>query len=257
MDRIGRLGIGCCLRDVRHLGSTIPRLNSPTAQTTHHTACASLRHFAALIPPLARRHRVVAFDAFGCGRSPKPDYAADAYATEELFEDLLEVYRRYKVRRRAVYGCIRVYEQGRREKKRNTQMPDLFMSSSLPHTMNEEHPPHTPSHTSTFLHTQKQGRRNLLVGHSFGSSQVMRLAAHIEAEEAAAKAAAIRPKGVTEEEAATRPPAATAKGKTRGASEILGLVLLASAYHVPDGGNPIFALPLPVLTLLKPVISQV
>ena len=78
------------------------------------------------------------------------------------------------------------------------------------------------------------------MGHSFGSSQVLRLAAHVEAEEAARRHVA-RKGGDGEDHR----------------SEILGLVLLASAYHVPDGGNAVFALPLPVLTLIKPIISQV
>ena len=80
------------------------------------------------------------------------------------------------------------------------------------------------------------------MGHSFGSSQVLRLAAHVEASEATSRQAARRE---------------GKKGEGEGRSEILGLVLLASAYHVPDGGNPVFALPLPVLTLIKPIISQV
>lgn len=88
----------------------------------------------------------------------------------------------------------------------------------------------------------------------------MRLAAHIEAEEERAAAAA-RQKRRTESS-----PVEEEDGEGEGEetskeapppSEVVGLVLLASAYHVPDGGNPIFALPLPVLSLLKPVISQV
>ena len=96
-----------------------------------------------------------------------------------------------------------------------------------------------------------KGRRNLLVGHSFGSSQVKRLAAHVEAAEAAEARALARQQRHEQQhqQAPGRPPP--------GASEILGLVLLASAYHVPDGGNPIFQLPLPVLSFIKPVISQV
>lgn len=86
-------------------GMAHPRI-PPQPTTYTNTACASFRQFARIIPPLARRgHRVVAFDAFGCGQSPKPEGHWDAYATEELFLDLLEVYRRYKVGQ----GRARVY----------------------------------------------------------------------------------------------------------------------------------------------------
>ncbi|GAB5037519.1 hydrolase [Nannochloropsis oceanica] len=110
-----------------------------------HGAMATWRQFMRLLPSLSRYFRVVCFDAYGCGESPKPaGVDGSAFSTDELFEDLKEVYDRFK---------------------------------------------------------GKGG--NILVGHSFG------------------------------------------------------LVLLASAYHVPDGGNPIFTLPLPVLNLIKPIISQV
>jgi len=36
---------------------------------------------------------------------------------------------------------------------------------------------------------------------------------------------------------------------------LVGLVLLASALKMPDGGHPVFDLPLPVLTAIQPVIS--
>jgi hypothetical protein len=52
-------------------------------------------------------------------------------------------------------------------------------------------------------------------------------------------------------------PPFSSSSTSSSSSSILGLVLLASAYHVPDGGNPIFTLPLPVLNLIKPIISQV
>lgn len=75
----------------------MPHSNSiPTP--THPPACASFRQFARIIPPLARQYRVVAFDAFGCGQSPKPEGAWAAYSTEALLGDFLEIYERYKVR---------------------------------------------------------------------------------------------------------------------------------------------------------------
>ena len=83
--------VSVCLWVVR----LTPCPTNPTKPTK--TACASYRQFARIIPPLAKRFRVVAFDAFGCGQSPKPKGHWDAFATEELFADLLEIYRRYKV----------------------------------------------------------------------------------------------------------------------------------------------------------------
>jgi pimeloyl-ACP methyl ester carboxylesterase len=143
-----------------------------------HGAMASWQQFRLIIPRLSEHFHVVSFDAYGCGDSPKPKHDESAFATEELFEDLLEIYLRYK------------------------------------------------------------GPQNLLVGHSFGSSQIMRLAHYLQQSEAFHTHTRTYP----------NPPPP---------SDLLGLVLLASAYHVPDGGNPVFNLPLPVLNLIKPMISQV
>jgi len=119
-----------------------------------------------------------------------------AFSTEELFEDLIEIYERFK---------------------------------------------------------GKGG--NVLVGHSFGSSQVIRLAESLQRREGG------QPQhthdagaGAGEVRGAMYPPFSSFSSSS---SSLLGLVLLASAYHVPDGGNPIFTLPLPVLNLMKPIISQV
>ncbi|EKU21394.1 alpha beta domain protein, partial [Nannochloropsis gaditana CCMP526] len=88
-----------------------------------HGAMATWRQFSRILPSLRRHCRVVCYDAYGCGDGPKPENVPpSAYSTEAHFEDLLEVYQRFK------------------------------------------------------------GRRNVLVGHSFGSSQAMRLAAVVERE---------------------------------------------------------------------------
>ncbi|KAM3571719.1 hypothetical protein VYU27_006254 [Nannochloropsis oceanica] len=176
-----------------------------------HGAMATWRQFMRLLPSLSRYFRVVCFDAYGCGESPKPaGVDGSAFSTDELFEDLKEVYDRFK---------------------------------------------------------GKGG--NILVGHSFGSSQVMRLAECVQQREGGPGQSQHQhqhqhhhqPHQPSQYEhhagalvrGAMHPPFSFPSSS----SSILGLVLLASAYHVPDGGNPIFTLPLPVLNLIKPIISQV
>ena len=186
--------------------SSLPRL---------FPAMATWRQFTHLLPSLSRYFRVVCFDAYGCGESPKPaDVDGSAFSTDELFEDLKEVYDRFK---------------------------------------------------------GKGG--NVLVGHSFGSSQVMRLAECLQRREGGPGHKEVgqqqqqqrqrqrqQPRYGQHEGAVVRGamyPPFSSSSTSSSSSSILGLVLLASAYHVPDGGNPIFTLPLPVLNLIKPIISQV
>jgi pimeloyl-ACP methyl ester carboxylesterase len=38
---------------------------------------------------------------------------------------------------------------------------------------------------------------------------------------------------------------------------LAGMVLLASAYHMPDGGHPVFSLPIPILRIIQPILSRV
>ena len=58
-----------------------------------HGSCASMLQWSAQIDALAERHNVVAYDAYGCGRSPKPN-DWHAYSAAQHVEDLKAVVRR-------------------------------------------------------------------------------------------------------------------------------------------------------------------
>jgi len=107
------------------------------------------------------KHRVVAYDAYGCGQSPRPhDYAA--YSQDNSMRDLSAVFDRYK------------------------------------------------------------GRKNLLVGHSYGCSQATRLAASR-------------------------------------AEQVHGLVMIGPGYapsHFPAGSIKVFKAPLIVLKMMRPLLSR-
>jgi pimeloyl-ACP methyl ester carboxylesterase len=128
---------------------------------------------------------VVVFDAFGCGRSPKPRAWA-AYATEALLED----------------ACA------------------LFAASAA---------------------AGGDGRA-LVVGHSFGTALALRLAAREAARDTA---------GVDSAAGGAGGAAGGAGGGRR-----LALVLVGAAAHLPDGGHPVFRLPLCLLRCLQPALSR-
>ena len=59
-----------------------------------HGAMAGAFTFEQILPDLAARYNVVAYDALGCGQSQKPK-EADAYATSELIKDMTTVFDTY------------------------------------------------------------------------------------------------------------------------------------------------------------------
>mmetsp|Transcript_22757 Transcript_22757/g.65591 ORF Transcript_22757/g.65591 Transcript_22757/m.65591 type:complete len:314 (+) Transcript_22757:99-1040(+) len=59
-----------------------------------HGSCASMVQWLRQAEMLATRHNVVAFDFFGCGRSPKPE-GWSIYSCEELYRDLEAVVKRF------------------------------------------------------------------------------------------------------------------------------------------------------------------
>lgn len=80
-----------------------------------HGSMATMQQFEAQITELygSGNCRVVAFDAYGCGKSPRPtDFTA--YSKDNLFQDLLAVFDRYKGFKNLVvghsYGCSQVVQ---------------------------------------------------------------------------------------------------------------------------------------------------
>jgi len=128
-----------------------------------HGGCAKMEQFEMIIEQLAPQYSIVAYDAFGCGGSPKqfvfPNIDIKAYSSNAHSSDLLAIFNRYA------------------------------------------------------------GDINIGVGHSFGSSLIMRLASQF-----------------------------TSKN-------LEGLVLLGSALTMKEGGHPVFRLPLYVLECLQPVLE--
>jgi abhydrolase domain-containing protein 8 len=123
-----------------------------------HGAMASLEQWRSQTAALNTKYRVVAYDYFGCGNSPRLADSYESYSTEEHLADLVALF------------------------------------------------------------DQTKTRHNILVGHSFGCSQVSRLA------------------------------------KARG-SDLIGAVLVAPALF-KDGGHPIFCLPEFILNWIQPALSK-
>ena len=110
-----------------------------------HGSMATMQQFEAQIADLhgGGNCRIVAYDAYGCGASPRP-YDFGAYSQENSMLDLIAVFDRYKG----------MHARG---------------LAHAPHT----HPGLLNLTADLAGHT---GTKNLLVGHSYGASQVVRLA---------------------------------------------------------------------------------
>jgi pimeloyl-ACP methyl ester carboxylesterase len=123
-----------------------------------HGSMASSEQWRFQIDHFKKTFRIVAYDYFGCGNSPRPEDDWNAYSTEEHLADLLALF------------------------------------------------------------DQQKTAHNILIGHSFGASQVVRLAKERKA-------------------------------------KVDGVVLVASAI-LPNGGHPIFFLPDFALRWLQPRLSK-
>jgi pimeloyl-ACP methyl ester carboxylesterase len=155
------------LIDIRHrqlhiaISSPTPTANNDKADRTVffiHGSMASLEQWRFQIEAIKPLYRVISYDYFGCGNSPRLENSYESYSTEEHLADLLVVFDKFKT------------------------------------------------------------RQNFIVGHSFGSSQVCRLAKLRE-------------------------------------TEVHGCVLIAPAIF-PDGGHPLFRLPELVLRWIQPYLSD-
>mmetsp|Transcript_16313 Transcript_16313/g.39410 ORF Transcript_16313/g.39410 Transcript_16313/m.39410 type:complete len:343 (-) Transcript_16313:551-1579(-) len=68
-----------------------------------HGSMANMQQFETQILHFRGRCHVVAYDAFGCGRSPKPrDFSA--YSFQEMMADMETIFAKYKTRRNIVVG---------------------------------------------------------------------------------------------------------------------------------------------------------
>lgn len=157
-----RPGRNVMLLDLTHQA---PSLDDDDAWTVFfiHGSMATMQQFEAQIVEMHQgsKCRVLAYDAYGCGKSPRPhDYSA--YSQQNSLLDLIAVFDRYK------------------------------------------------------------GRKNVIVGHSYGSSQVVRLA--------------------------------TARSQL-----VHGLVMIGPAFapsHFPAKVIKVFSAPLMVLNMIRPLLSR-
>lgn len=104
------------------------------------------------------------------------------------------------------------------------------------------------------VYERYEGRRNLLLGHSFGSSQVMRLTGRHSLPHYPV------PSRFPQMHHLTRLPfiyAAWLEKDAERRARLMGMVLLASALHMPKGGHPVFNLPLPLFSMIQPVVSAI
>jgi pimeloyl-ACP methyl ester carboxylesterase len=87
-----------CVRGNRMLNVFVDQHSTPDDRPTIffvHGSMANYRQFDHLIESLRKDHNIVAWDAYGCGKSEKPrgwgEYSADAH-----LEDVLALVKKYK-----------------------------------------------------------------------------------------------------------------------------------------------------------------
>mmetsp|Transcript_45392 Transcript_45392/g.106606 ORF Transcript_45392/g.106606 Transcript_45392/m.106606 type:complete len:308 (-) Transcript_45392:174-1097(-) len=68
-----------------------------------HGSMATMQQFEGQITALRDTSEIVAWDMYGCGKSPKP-YEWDAYSHKEQYQDLLTIYDTYAGKRNIVVG---------------------------------------------------------------------------------------------------------------------------------------------------------